>query len=76
MQKVPLPFERPTFRNERIRDFNLWLNDNIHELEAYIAQLEAALNDGIKEDPFTAMCVQHDLELARVNREQFEQACA
>ena len=73
---VPTPIQRPIYRNERIRDISLWMQDNIHELEAYVAQLEAICDDGIKEDPFTLMAVQYDLELARVNREQFEEACA
>lgn len=71
---VSRPIERPAFRNERIRDFGLWLQDNLPELESYIASLEASLNDGIKEDMFTLLCVQHDIELLRVNQERMAEA--
>lgn len=61
---VQQPIRIPEYRNERIRSFGLWFQDNAHELERYYNALKPYSTEGFEPltDFFEFAAIQHERE--------------
>lgn len=58
------PIVMPVYRNERIRSFAMWLQDNDHALTAYYNVLKPYCEEGVEPlvDYFEFVAIQHERE--------------
>lgn len=78
MQTAPLqpisvkPIQMPVYRNERIRSFAMWLQDNDHALTEYYNALKPYAPEGEEplKDYFEFVAIAHEREELRVMSER------
>ena len=78
MQTAPLqpisvkPIQMPVYRNERIRSFAMWLQDNDHALTAYFNELKPYCEEGVEPlvDYFEFVAIQHEREELKAMQER------
>lgn len=58
------PIQMPQYRNERVREFRWWYEDNLAELERYYNELRPFCEEGTEplEDFFSWAVIQHERE--------------